>query len=364
MQDFLLLLDELHAWVVVGIVLAFGAVELASGFLKRSRRSFGDWIQEAGSFAVLGLVTKPLLLLASVAALDVAAPGLLGAVAGWPFLAALAVFVLVDDFLQYSYHRLAHERPFLWKLHRPHHQAEEMGFFVSYRNASLYYFMMPNIWWMGVFTYLGGGPAIALGLVLKQVVVISSHSTLPWDAPFYRSRLLRPFVLLAERVIVTPAFHHAHHGRSKLDGIGDPNANFGNMFSIWDQLFGTAVYTHQFPESYGLHKPTDDHWAVTFGFPLVHSRDVNSEMARGFQKPITAVDAPATLHLEAGKKYLWCTCGLSKEQPFCDGSHHGTRHKPLLFEAKRSGPVKLCNCKRTAKGPFCDNAHVGQGDRR
>jgi CDGSH-type Zn-finger protein len=28
---------------------------------------------------------------------------------------------------------------------------------------------------------------------------------------------------------------------------------------------------------------------------------------------------PLTLELELGKEYFWCTCGKSKDQPFCDG---------------------------------------------
>lgn len=28
---------------------------------------------------------------------------------------------------------------------------------------------------------------------------------------------------------------------------------------------------------------------------------------------------PINLELELGKEYYWCTCGKSKNQPFCDG---------------------------------------------
>ena len=38
---------------------------------------------------------------------------------------------------------------------------------------------------------------------------------------------------------------------------------------------------------------------------------------------------PVTLDL-LPKTYLWCTCGMSKNQPFCDGSHAKTEFKPLL----------------------------------
>ncbi|MEL7227027.1 MAG: sterol desaturase family protein [Cyanobacteria bacterium J06576_12] len=99
----------------------------------------------------------------------------------WSFSVSLLFYICSDDFLQYWYHRLAHEKPFLWKLHRPDHQAEEMGFFVSYRNAAMYYLFMPNIWWVGLLAFLGGAYAVAVGLVLKQLVIISSHSTVVYE---------------------------------------------------------------------------------------------------------------------------------------------------------------------------------------
>ena len=66
-----------------------------------------------------------------------------------------------------------------------------MGYFVSYRNAMLYYMMMPNIWWVGL-VYAGGAKAVALGLVIKQLIIISSHSTLKWDKPFTNTLRLSP----------------------------------------------------------------------------------------------------------------------------------------------------------------------------
>ena len=34
-----------------------------------------------------------------------------------------------------------------------------------------------------------------------------------------------------------------------------------------------------------------------------------------------AQKSPIPVEVEAGKSYWWCACGLSKNQPFCDGSH-------------------------------------------
>ncbi len=37
-----------------------------------------------------------------------------------------------------------------------------------------------------------------------------------------------------------------------------------------------------------------------------------------------AGNAPVLIDAEAGKNYAWCTCGLSDNQPFCNGAHKGS----------------------------------------
>lgn len=74
--------------------------------------------------------------------------------------------------------------------------------------------------------------------------------------------------------------------------------------------------------------------------------------------PIADDVSPITTHLEEGKEYYWCTCGRSKKQPFCDGSHRGTGLEPLRFTAEETAEAKLCRCKGTRNRPFCDGSHV------
>jgi len=78
--------------------------------------------------------------------------------------------------------------------------------------------------------------------------------------------------------------------------------------------------------------------------------------------PIIAKKAPIKVDLEQKKNYFWCQCGLSKKQPFCDGSHAGSDVKPLKFMPDKNGPAILCQCKASANAPFCDGAHAGLGD--
>ncbi len=74
-------------------------------------------------------------------------------------------------------------------------------------------------------------------------------------------------------------------------------------------------------------------------------------------KPTRAGNAPIPVDLESGKTYAWCACGLSTNQPYCDGSHKPTAFKPIVFKADSSDTKYLCLCKGTANGPFCDGTH-------
>jgi len=51
-------------------------------------------------------------------------------------------------------------------------------------------------------------------------------------------------------------------------------------------------------------------------------------------EPVVAAKAPAKVTLEAGKDYWWCACGLSKKQPFCDGTHKGGSFSPMKYTAE------------------------------
>lgn len=70
-----------------------------------------------------------------------------------------------------------------------------------------------------------------------------------------------------------------------------------------------------------------------------------------------AAKAPLAVEVEKGKDYYWCACGLSKSQPFCDGSHKGSEFTPTKFTAEDSKTVYFCGCKQSRNGPLCDGTH-------
>lgn len=72
---------------------------------------------------------------------------------------------------------------------------------------------------------------------------------------------------------------------------------------------------------------------------------------------VRAADTPFAVEVEQDKDYWWCACGLSANQPFCDGSHKTTDLTPVKYTAIASRTVFFCGCKATGKQPMCDGSH-------
>ncbi|MBT4709765.1 MAG: CDGSH iron-sulfur domain-containing protein, partial [Flavobacteriaceae bacterium] len=53
--------------------------------------------------------------------------------------------------------------------------------------------------------------------------------------------------------------------------------------------------------------------------------------------------APIAIDAIKDKKYAWCSCGLSENQPFCNGAHKGFEFTPKIFTKKEDKKIYLCN---------------------
>jgi CDGSH-type Zn-finger protein len=73
-------------------------------------------------------------------------------------------------------------------------------------------------------------------------------------------------------------------------------------------------------------------------------------------KKDTSTNKPILTDLKSGT-YFWCSCSKSETQPFCDGSHNGTKFTPVKKVISEDGKVAWCNCKITNEPPFCDGSH-------
>jgi sterol desaturase/sphingolipid hydroxylase (fatty acid hydroxylase superfamily) len=260
------------------VMLVLGVMEAFGGLYLHDRRTRNDFTIELVSLVTLPTLIQPGIFLAVILGMQALCPQWEDLFIASGFWWHILAFLVFDDLTQYLWHRFSHVNRTMWKLHRPHHVVEEMGVLVTYRNAVLYYALMPGIWLSALLVFLGMGYAYLFYLPVKLTVILLAHSETRWDRFLYRYRVLHPLAWLVERVISTPSTHFAHHGLTAEDGISHPNGNYGNLLFIWDMLFGTAKITRRYPERFGAWNRVKEPWYVQLLFPIIRSDDARSEL--------------------------------------------------------------------------------------
>lgn len=265
--------------VIPGIVLLIlGVIEALGGLYFEDKRTKNDFTIELLSLITLPTLIQPSIFFLVLWSMHTFFPGLedyfLNTSIFWHILA----FLILDDMTQYWWHRLSHENRVMWKLHRPHHVVEEMGVLVTYRNAIIYYALMPGIWFSAILVYLGMGYVYLFYIPIKLIIILLAHSETKWDRLLYRYKALHPLAWIIERTISTPSTHFAHHGLTAEDGISHPNGNYGNLLFIWDMIFGTAKITRKYPTKFGAWNQLKEPWYVQLLFPIIRSKDNRSEL--------------------------------------------------------------------------------------
>ena len=195
---------------------------------------------------------------------------------GMPLYIALPLFLLIEDAGVYLQHRLSHEIPVLWRMHKPHHIPTVLNPLMASRQSLIYYLLMPVNYVTPLFIYLGLYEAVTIEIVIKLTLVYLMHMGYRWDLWMRRFALGRVVLDLAESLFVLQDFHHAHHG---IGRYGNPSTNYGNILNIWDRMFGTVLKTpgrwqlgtpHHTQDAFGV--PTGvkvEGWASQLFWPLV-----------------------------------------------------------------------------------------------
>ncbi|MDD7913453.1 sterol desaturase family protein [Polaribacter ponticola] len=264
--------------IPTAVLLILGFIESFGGLYFDSKRTKNDFTIELVSLAVLPTLVQPGIFLTVFWLLEIFLPLTNNSLSNIAIWLQVISFLIFDDLTQYWWHRLSHKNKTLWKLHRPHHVVEEMGVLVTYRNATLFYGLMPGIWFSAILVFLGMGEVYIYYLAVKLIVIIFAHSETKWDRFLYKHKFLRPLAWVIERIISTPATHFAHHGLTAEDGVSHPNGNFGNLLFFWDVLFGTSKITRKYPKKFGAWNQMKEPWYVQLLFPLIRSKDTKSEL--------------------------------------------------------------------------------------
>lgn len=270
--------EHLNTWGLSVLLLVLGLSEFLLGLYDKHDWDENERAVDLVCFAAPKIILTPLFAFFSLEALPVLFPGLEGVFAWVPFWFGFAIIAVADDLTQYWYHRLHHEIPWLWRFHRTHHSASYMGMAMASRQNVLYTVMFSQTYVTITLVFLGlGFPALVVRGI-KSIITLAAHSSIKWDKPFYTYKALHPVAWVLERVISTPATHHAHHADAN-DGVGHYKGNFGNMFFFWDIIFGTALITRQYPSGYGVKHYFKEEWYAQFLWPIFKSKKAGSELA-------------------------------------------------------------------------------------
>ncbi len=188
--------------------------------------------------AGLKLVSITLVAALTASALDPILGGLgIDGSAFWATAFCALLVAMANDFATYVTHRLSHENRLLWPFHRVHHSAEVLTPLTLYRKHPVYNFVHSCI------QPLIAGPAV--GLI---ITVFDQHGL--WTifgfnavymifnfvgANLRHSHIWIDFGPVLSRIFISPAMHQIHHSI-------DPrhyDRNFGEVFALWDWMFGT-----------------------------------------------------------------------------------------------------------------------------
>ena len=157
-----------------------------------------------------------------------------------PIWAELLIAVLLLELVaQYFVHYLMHRIKWLWKLHMVHHSDTKVDATTGTRHHPGDYILRELFALVAII--LIGAP-IAFYFFFRICTIFFTYVThANISMPNWLDKSL-------SWIFVTPNMHKLHH-HFKLPWT---DANFGNMFSIWDRIFGTMVYDDPKKVRYGL----------------------------------------------------------------------------------------------------------------
>jgi sterol desaturase/sphingolipid hydroxylase (fatty acid hydroxylase superfamily) len=143
------------------------------------------------------------------------------------------------DFLDYVYHRTMHYVPALWRLHLLHHTDRAVDVSTTLREHPCETIIRNGFLVFWIFLCGASIEIVMIRQAAETVMNISSHTSL---------RLPRRIANVLGLLFITPNLHHAHHHYQ----LPATNKNFGDVFSIWDRLFGTFIDLPKHRTVFGL----------------------------------------------------------------------------------------------------------------
>ena len=173
-----------------------------------------DWVQ-ANNFGLINLIDLPL------------------------WLYVLLGVMLLDFIGAYMAHWVEHKVKPLWMVHLVHHSDHHVDTTTANRHHPLESVVR------FVFTLLG---VVIAGAPIGVIMLYQSLSVVTSQLNHANIQLPKRWDLWLSYVIVSPNMHKVHHHYV----LPYTDANYGNIFSIWDRMFGTYMYLAPEKIKYGV----------------------------------------------------------------------------------------------------------------
>ncbi len=137
---------------------------------------------------------------------------------------AFVTLLFLDDFCYYWFHRLSHERRWLWASHIVHHSSQHYNLSTALRQT-----------WTGL---ISGGWLIWLPLALlgfpPPMIIFMQGISLVYQFWIHTEAIDRMWAPI-EWFFNTPSHHRVHHATN----VKYLDRNYAGILIIWDKMFGT-----------------------------------------------------------------------------------------------------------------------------
>lgn len=133
----------------------------------------------------------------------------------------ILAFILAD-LTYYWMHRAEHQIRILWANHSIHHSSEEFNFTTALRIS----------WVDALIEWVFFVPMMLLGFSVVQTIIVFLI-IISYQSWVHTEKIGKLGAI--DKILNTPSAHRVHHGQNRQY----INKNYGGVFMIWDQIFGT-----------------------------------------------------------------------------------------------------------------------------
>ena len=224
--EFIILYNDIPYWPLSPIIVAIGIVLVA--VLERVQPYQVEWNEDHNDSMVDVLhAAFSLTLIFAVVEIVSFSRHWIPITSLWPsnfpIVAQLLIAGLIIDFGLWFMHWLSHKVDGLWRLHGLHHSSERLYWLNGERRHPISAVLLASPGLM--VTIFLGAPASIIGawFAIVAVHLAFQHANIDYSIGVFR------------KILGVAEVHRWHHKREYQDA----QVNFGELWMIWDQLFGT-----------------------------------------------------------------------------------------------------------------------------